>query len=316
MWKNRIIYILCICAGIYYALLYDKYVSLAVLWCIITVPPFSALCLFFWKRQVKVEIAVRDRMVKMGEELLLTITMKNSGIFPIAYGTVKLEYKHQLDEAYRNTEMICRGDVRGEERIQLNFYCNHCGLIELKCDCLKIYDYFRLFSVKVPIKNKQEVMVIPEFEIMEELVEDAKDRAEHIQQSNYEKGEDTSEIIGIREYHPGDHPKKIHWKLSSKKKQILIKEFSREEEDVDIVNFGLICEEEECGYEWYDEKMEELVNTCWTLLQVGRVHKVVWYHPQSETYETTKIHSVEDIGNLAEQVIRAGVGRLNKEDIA
>lgn len=315
MWKNRIIYILCICASIYYAVLYDKYVSLVIMWCMITIPPFSCLCLIFLQRRTKAKLTTTEQMVKMGEDFILTVLTENRSIFPLAYGVMKIKYKNQLDEEYQNADAICRVDAKGQEKIQIEFHCNHCGLIQIACEYLKVYDFFRLLSVKIPIHGEQEVMVIPEFEIMEDLLENLWDNSENINQSTLEKGEDTSEVIGIREYHPGDHPKSIHWKLSSKRKQILIKEFGKEEEDADIVNFGLICEEE-CSYEWYDEKLEELVNICWTLLQAGRIHKVIWYHPQMGIYENTKIQNIEDLGELAKQVIRAGVGRLDKEDIA
>lgn len=316
MWKNRIIYILCVCAGIYYAVLYDKYVSLAIMWCIITIPPFSLAYLAFLRKKIKVEIKVTEQMVKMGEDFILTIITDNHSIFPVCYSMMKVKYKNQLDKQYQDVDMVCRVDSKSEERVQLEFHCNHCGLIEITCEYLRIYDYFRLFSVKIPMERKKEIIVIPEFEIMEDLLENSWEDIENIKKTTMKKGEDPSEITNIREYHPGDHPKSIHWKLSSKKRQILIKEFAMEEDDMDIVNFGLVCEESECNYEWYDEKLEELVNICWTLLQAGRMHKVIWYHPQMGKYENTKIQSVEDLGELAKQVICAGVGRLNKEDIA
>lgn len=309
MWKNRIIYMLCVCAGIYYAVLYDKYVSLAVLWCIVTVPLLSVICLFFWKRQVKADITLADQMIRMGEEFSLTVTTKNSGILPVSYSTMEIKYKNDLDEEYQYTNMVCRVDAGGEERIQLNFGCNHCGLIKIEWNYIRVYDYFRLFSVKIPVKGKREVIVIPEFDIIEELLEENWEETEHISKAALQKGEDSGEIIGIRDYHPGDHPKHIHWKLSSKKRKILIKEFNKEEEDMEVVDFGLVCEEGKCDYEWYDEKIEELVNTCWTLLQAGRIHKVTWYHPGYESYQTARIQTVEDIGDLAKQVIYAGVGR-------
>lgn len=313
MWKNRIIYILCICAGTYYAVLYDKYVSLAIMWCIITVPLFSLISLAFFKNKIKVRIKTTEEMVKMGEDLFLTVVAKNHSIFPIPYGTMEIKYRNQLDEQYQNINMIFRVDGKSEETMQLEFHCNHCGLIEIVSGYLRIYDYFRLLSIKIPVEEKKEIIVIPEFEIMEDLLENSWENKENMKKSAMKKGEDTSEISNIREYHPGDHPKRIHWKLSSKKRQILIKEFSMEEDDMDIVSFGLICDGE-INYEWYDEKLEELVNTCWTLLQAGRIHKVVWYHPQMETYENTNIQNVEDLGQLARMVISAGVGRLNVTD--
>lgn len=316
MWKNRLFLILCIFICIYYAILYDRYVTLAVLWCMLFVPFGSMLGLFFWKRKVEVKIQTTEEVARMGEELSYSLVVKNNTWFPIMYGNLKVKYKNQLDEEYQNRQLVCRVDGKNEELIQIKFQCNHCGIVKIVCEEIRIYDYLRLFSVKIPFSIKRSVMVIPEFEMMEELQEELMDDRKNMKKVNLEKGEDTSEIIGIREYQPGDHPKRIHWKLSSKKRNILIKEFSMEEDDVEIFHFELVCKEEDYNYSWFDEKMEELVNTCWTLLQVGRSHKVRWFHPQYGTYQTVEINHVEDIGVLAREVMEAGVEQVDKEEVA
>ena len=130
-----------------------------------------------------------------------------------------------------------------------------------------------------------------------------------------EKGEDVSEVIGIREYKQGDHPKRIHWKLSSKKKQIMIKEYGEESDDERIIDFSMLCPRGECTYDWYDEKLEELVNTSWTLLMNHLVPKVRWYNPTGEYTELSEIKKIEDIGFMVEQVIRAGVGETEEREL-
>jgi hypothetical protein len=40
------------------------------------------------------------------------------------------------------------------------------------------------------------------------------------------KGNDTSEIFEIRNYRSGDRPQQIHWKLSAKEQELMVKEFA------------------------------------------------------------------------------------------
>ena len=44
--------------------------------------------------------------------------------------------------------------------------------------------------------------------------------------STYKKGDDPSEIFDIREYADGDKIQRIHWKLSSKTGDLMVKEGS------------------------------------------------------------------------------------------
>jgi hypothetical protein len=44
--------------------------------------------------------------------------------------------------------------------------------------------------------------------------------------SQIKSGDDPSEVFSIREYREGDRIQRIHWKLSSKQNQLMIKEFS------------------------------------------------------------------------------------------
>lgn len=314
MRKNRIVYLLFLLAGVYLAVLYDEYISFVILLFLFLLPMISLLCFLFWKEQIQIECSASEAVIKMGEECKFIIKLTNRSIFPVTNGKFRLKYRNCLDENFQEKNIRFQLDGRDSQKIMVTFYGNHCGMLEFFCDEISVYDYFGLHSVKIKNKQKKivEVIVVPEFEYTDEDMEEETEHEKEISIDVY--GEDNIEVKGVREYRQGDAIKHIHWKLSSKQKQLMVKEFTSEQSKRERFVFAVLYDEkEEVCYEWYDEKMDELVNTSMSMLVEQRPHEVVWYHPRGNYFETTKIDEVEDIGYLVERVIREGIGQ-KKED--
>ncbi|WP_457568549.1 DUF58 domain-containing protein [Desulfurobacterium sp.] len=58
------------------------------------------------------------------------------------------------------------------------------------------------------------------------IVSESKEELEGVKEG-FRRGED--ELVRIREYFPGDDPRKIHWKLYAKREKLFSREFSRQE---------------------------------------------------------------------------------------
>ena len=106
---------------------------------------------------------------------------------------------------------------------------DNCGNVAITVEKVRIYDYLNIFAWTIG-KNfeTQDVLVLPPTKEMylgkdkwyNETSEDS-DRF-----SVYKKGDDPSEIFDIRDYADGDKIQRIHWKLSSKTGNLMVKEGS------------------------------------------------------------------------------------------
>lgn len=88
-----------------------------------------------------------------------------------------------------------------------------------------ITDYFGIIPIKIYLKASARITVLPELfacELGERF-------APSMSEEGYadKKGDDRTEIFQLREYQSGDDIKQIHWKLSSKLDEIILKEASR-----------------------------------------------------------------------------------------
>lgn len=98
------------------------------------------------------------------------------------------------------------------------------GQYEIGVDCLYVYDFLRLFRVRVDISQLETVCVLPrrlDLELSESGAVSDSARKTRRDPNSYEK----IEISDIREYRLGDPLKSIHWKLSSKAEDFIVKSY-------------------------------------------------------------------------------------------
>lgn len=99
------------------------------------------------------------------------------------------------------------------------------GTYELGIRYIYAYDFFRIFRVRLDIDSMSPVSVIPRRLYMEEsALSSISDSADKTKKSPYTF--DKLEVSDIREYRPGDGLKSVHWKLSSKSDELMVKDYN------------------------------------------------------------------------------------------
>ena len=99
------------------------------------------------------------------------------------------------------------------------------GSYEIGVSCIYIYDFFKLFRMRLDVGNYTTIIVLPRKLRLDETASTSvtdipTDSARVV------AGTDQSEIGNIREYRMGDPLKSIHWKLSSKTQDLQVKEYN------------------------------------------------------------------------------------------
>lgn len=98
------------------------------------------------------------------------------------------------------------------------------GTYEIGVNCIYVYDFFRMMRLRIDIDVTNEVAVLPRRLVMREGdVNAVADSARETRKDphSYEK----IEISDIRDYRTGDPLKSIHWKLSSKAEDFMVRDY-------------------------------------------------------------------------------------------
>lgn len=205
------------------------------------------------------------------------------------------------------------------------------GTYEIGVCCFYVYDFFRMFRVKVEINSFNTVYVMPRKLVLgDESVDSTADSATHTKKSpnSYEK----LEVSDVREYRMGDTLKSIHWKLSSKAEELIVRDYNAGSTDVTYVFcdlsahfpdqapkktspfFGkgnevpekidvseLICDEayEDMNEYCTDGTIELAISVVMRELRAGREVCLVWFDERSDVGAFAfELHDVNDFDQI------------------
>lgn len=90
-------------------------------------------------------------------------------------------------------------------------------------------------------------------------------------------GDDGSEVFEVRAYRDGDPLQRVHWKLTAKTGEMLVREFSLPKREVLLLQVDLYHPPQE---KWDHGKLERLLEQtadfCWRLLAAEQEYEVFW----------------------------------------
>lgn len=143
--------------------------------------------------------------------------------YPFVEAVVLLPQKNcvRCSERIMKVSMFPLSSYTVKNTVKFRFRGNY----DIGVECLYVYDPFRLFRVRVDVDSIMDVTVLPRKLLLEDSEVDAvSDSAEKTQRSPYTF--DRLEVSDIRDYRPGDGLKSIHWKLSSKSEELVVKDYN------------------------------------------------------------------------------------------
>ena len=128
---------------------------------------------------------------------------------------------------------VFTGASPGQTEKAVFFYTSpHCGVMQLQAKNVRLFDWLRVFSVKTACEAFARTAVLPDtFPV--ELIGDPESAgsASGDDETQNVSGDDLTDLNGLRGYAPGDPLRAIHWKLSAKTDELLIRVGSLPKED-------------------------------------------------------------------------------------
>lgn len=99
------------------------------------------------------------------------------------------------------------------------------GTYDIGVTSFYVYDFFRIWRVRIDVNSFEKIYVLPRrLHIDEEESKTVSDSAKRMSKTpnSYEK----IEISDVRDYRPGDPLKSVHWKLSSKTEELIVRDYN------------------------------------------------------------------------------------------
>lgn len=223
---RRLCYALWLFISVFLFILDDNVWTLIVMVCSVVLPAVSVLAAYLASRKVSINISCKGVTVKnaviQGEAKI-----RNGSALPI----IKLHldvYFFNVHNGEREKLHIGTSLGRNENKT-VNFgYSSACsGKITATAEDISVLDFLGIAGFGIPESNLSTDGLIIEPDICDcglIVTEVASPLSDSEVYSTKKSGNDPGEIFAIREYVPGDSIKNIHWKLSQKVSNLMVKE--------------------------------------------------------------------------------------------
>lgn len=200
-----------------------------------------------WKMRSYLSVSVYSvqPVLREGEEGIWCIRLNNDSyglaLSCIIFGTVGNSFLGISGEITVKMPI----SMKYTEHMDLPFAVQYCGLLMVEITALEYRDPMGLIRVRIPLQASAESVILPNAKSDMEESRDGFQTGISEAEETLSKGYDFAEVTDMREYRPGDRIKDIHWKLSAKKQDLMVKERTSVAQSQVILLLNLSYEEYE-----------------------------------------------------------------------
>ncbi len=223
MKQGRKIYFLFLIAAFLYAYFYGGKVPYMLLYIMILLPVVSILYTLIVFSRFKYTQELDKKYITKGDVIHFIFKIKNEDFF--AYPYIGVNFYGDNKIFGNNFSKVNFSLMPFKSRsISLELQCNYRGKYYIGIKNVEIEDFFGLFRFKYPINDAKAVTVYPKIIYLDNfsLKSDYISESQSVVNS---LDEDMTTISDIRPFISGDSMKRIHWKLTAKTANILVKKY-------------------------------------------------------------------------------------------
>ena len=211
---RRIVYFLFLLSAAAFALFYDSWISIVLFTAVLGLPLLSFLLSLPFARRLAVTIDAPES-VPRGEHAVIRASFLSRERMCILPGEIRVALFDRMDDAKKT--MRFRTPPSGE----IPFTAAHCGVWQIEVTRARVYDFLGLFLFSAAGATPARIAVMLIAAPPEVLPDFTALRAVS---TRPKPGGGFSEIHELREYRPGDPMRTVHWKVSAKTDDLIVRE--------------------------------------------------------------------------------------------
>lgn len=302
---TKILFLILIVICVFFYILYVWNFSLILLIIFVTLPVVMFVTTLITKHMIKAEFAVQNKTTPKNSSFPVQLCVTNKSIFPIGKAEAHIEYYNIFNNQINEFELLFPVQARNTQRITFQLSSKYCGILKIRSAYIDIYDPLRIFRFRTGKNVQAEIAVMPEIhEVNGAISYTDRESEESSVFSESTAGDDPSEIFDLRDYINGDKLNRIHWKLSSKKDELIVKEYSMPVDVPCMLFLNLKCyEDSEYTLPVFDTLVETLISISQFMIENERIHTVVYYNAETRDFSEVNITSPEILAATVRNLI-------------
>lgn len=261
-------------------------ILLAVILAVIMV--CSLVTLLTGIRSVSVSIQTPVSIAERNTPFFIHLKIKNKMRIGCKYMRIHVEYLNSVKLKKEKVNLTAEYVPFGESDYKYEIKITRPGNYEFTVRKVRIYDLLGLFYLNRRTVSSTNAMVLPEINALPveigERVRNFYGEADVFDELR--PGYDPNESFGVREFRPGDKLPRVHWKLSAKVDDLMIRENSLPKTCAVVLILNLDGKN-------YEKMLEQAFNLSFSMMDAGCQHYVSWFGKSSGDMIRTRVDDEE-----------------------
>ena len=274
MASRRVIYGLTLAGVLLFQLTNENYLAHFLLCLCIALPLLSLALSLPGMVGCRLELSAAPAALERDGTGVWQISAAVHGALPLARLVLRLNVENLLTGQQEYRRLILTGVAR-RRPVELPVDTGHCGLLELRVRRARVYDLLGLFSLRVAVPEPARLLCrpVPAETELPAIPEGQGARPSPVNAARLGPGEE----YDLRGYRPGDPMRSVHWKLSSKWDQLIVRERGSTLTALPLLTLDRFGTPEEL-----DELLDRLLGVSQALLSAQRPHGVLWLDKEEQ----------------------------------
>ncbi|MCL2054735.1 MAG: DUF58 domain-containing protein [Oscillospiraceae bacterium] len=298
----KAIYVILLLAAAFFYPMYNDNLSYILLLTLSFLPVALVLTLMISRRSIKIKVKCELEAAERGRPLKIRVRLINRSFLPVSVCGVTMKYRAGGIEGTGKFQKHKTGipiPARSVESIIISMEAEHCGAVECVINKVKLTDLIGLLSVSKKIGFSETISIIPviypyETTVINSMNEDSESGV----YSQTRAGGDPTEVFALREYREGDSQNRIHWKLSGRSDELVVKELSEPiSSRVLMIPDLSYCKTNTDA----DAVLDVFASISYFLAKKRIPHSVVW---RQDELTAARIEGKEDLYDLLEEQVK------------
>ncbi len=223
MRKSRILYICLFISALVFAYFNGGKIPYMMLYTVILLPVVSLAYMTVIYFRFKYGQELDKKFVVKGDWINFIFSINNEDFFIYPYIKVSFYGSQTIFENQFQVKNFSLTPFSGRN-YTFKLQCNYRGNYEMGINSVELEDFFGLFRFKYNIYEPKYITVYPRIVYLEKF----RLKIDYMSESNSilnSRDEDMTTISDVRKYQYGDNLKRIHWKLTARSQELMVKKF-------------------------------------------------------------------------------------------
>ena len=251
------------------------------------------VCARLLSRHIDKELAPPPPRSGREQEIPVEVQLVNHSSIPVSELRVEVKCRDEYTGAVQRLRSTAMLDSRDETLLRFVLQTKHYGLLTVWGDKLLIGDPLGINFASSRFSPKTwEIAVLPELTAVQDSQTESDKAKRPLENGDGTdgRGQDPSAAYELRPYQEGEPLRNVHWKMTAKTDELMVKEFARDTEPMALVFLDLDTGGQNCSREQWDAFLETAASFAASQLAAENPFEVFWLDQQAQRKQVRVRH--------------------------